>query len=118
MLRTTMVEPSTNSHLRGVTPFKVQVNFDIPLFEYQIDANALEKRLSLLKDYFFVQKFSNSEKITFTLLKALPHVRYWWETYCEKHVEDESAIFYQGPTWATFVDAFKEQYYPIGNYDD
>jgi hypothetical protein len=34
---TTMEAPSTNSHFRGVTPFKVQVNFDIPLFEGQID---------------------------------------------------------------------------------
>jgi hypothetical protein len=24
---------STRSHFRGVAPFKVQVNFDIPLFE-------------------------------------------------------------------------------------
>jgi hypothetical protein len=30
---TTMEAPSTNSHFGGVTPFKVQVNFDIPLFE-------------------------------------------------------------------------------------
>jgi hypothetical protein len=78
----------------------------------------LEKWLSLLEGYFSVQNFSNSEKITFTLLKSLPHVRDWWETYCEKHVEDESAIFGPGPTWETFVDALKEQYYPVGNYDD
>ena len=22
------------------------------------------------------------------------------------------------PTWASFIDVFKEQYYPVGNYDD
>jgi hypothetical protein len=96
----------------------VQVNFDIPLFEGQIDVDTLEKWLNLLEGYFSVQNFSNSEKITFALLKALPHVRDWWETYCEKHVEDESAIFGPGPTWEDFVDALKEQYYPVGNYDD
>jgi hypothetical protein len=31
---------------------------------------------------------------------------------------DESAIFGPGPTWVDFVDALKEQYYPVGNYDD
>jgi hypothetical protein len=113
-----MEAPSTNSHFRGVMPFKVQVNFDIPLFEGQIDVDALEKWLSLLEGYFSVQNFSNSEKITFVLLKALPHVKYWWETYCEKHVKDESAIFGPGPTWVDFVDALKEKYYPVGNYDD
>jgi hypothetical protein len=101
-----------------VTPFKVQVDFDIPLFEGHIDADALEKLLSFLEGYFSVQNFSNSEKIAFTLLKALPHVKYWWETYCEKHTKDDFAIFGPRPPWVAFVYALKEQYYPIGNYDD
>jgi hypothetical protein len=65
-------EPSTSSHFGGEMPFKVQVKFHIPLFEGQIYANPLEKLLSLLKGYFSVQNFSNNEKITFTLLKAIP----------------------------------------------
>jgi hypothetical protein len=83
-----MEAPSTYMHFKGATPFKVQVKFDIPLFEGQIDTKDLEKLLSMLEGNLFVQNFSNSEKITFTLLKSLPHVRYWWETYFEKHVRD------------------------------
>jgi len=30
------------SHFGGTSPFKVQVNFDIPIFEVQIVADALE----------------------------------------------------------------------------
>jgi hypothetical protein len=78
----------------------------------------LENWLSLLEGYFSVQNFSNNEKLTFALLKALPHVRYLWETYYEQHAKDEFAIFGPRPTWAAFVDAPKEKYYPIGNYDD
>jgi hypothetical protein len=74
--------------------------------------------LSLLESYFFVQNFSNGEKMTFVLLKALPHVIDWWETYYEKHEEDECANFGPGPTWEDFVDALKEKYYLVGNYDD
>jgi hypothetical protein len=117
-LPTTTKVPSTSGHFRGATPFKVKVNCDIPLFEGQIDIDALGKWLSLLEGYFSVQKFSKSEKITFTLLKALPHVRYWWETYYEEHDEDASAIFGRGPTWEAFLDALKEQYYHVGNHDD
>jgi hypothetical protein len=62
--------------------------------------------------------FSNSEKITFALFKSLPHVKNWWENYYEKHTKDESAIFGPRPTWVDFVDSLKDQYYPIGNYDD
>ena len=85
--------PSMSSCFRGATPFKVQVNFDIPLSEGKIDSNALEKWLILLEGYFFVQNFSNIEKITFALLKSLPHVKYWWDGYCERHEKDEYEIF-------------------------
>jgi hypothetical protein len=68
----------------GTSPFKVQINFDIPIFEGQIDANVIDKWLNLLEGNFFVHNFSNREKITFALLKVLPHVKDWWETFSEK----------------------------------
>jgi hypothetical protein len=72
----------------------------------------------MIEGYFIIQKFSNSEKITFTLLKSLHHVRDWWETYCEQHTGDESTIFGPGTTWVAFVDTLKEKHYFVGNYDD
>jgi hypothetical protein len=63
---------SSNNHFGGTSPFKVQVNFDIPIFEGQIDADALDKWLNLLEGYFSVHNFFDREKITFALLKALP----------------------------------------------
>jgi hypothetical protein len=75
---------SSSNHFGGTSPFKVQVNFDIPVFEGHIDVDALEKWLNLLEGYFSVHNFSYREKITFALLKALPHVKHWWETYWEK----------------------------------
>jgi hypothetical protein len=109
---------SSSDHFGGTSPFKVQVNFDIPIFEGQIDVDALEKWLNLLEGYFSVHNFSDREKITFTLLKALPHVKHWWETYWEKSSTEESGIYGAEPTWDFFVDAVKEQYYPVGNYED
>ena len=76
--------PSSSGHLGGTSPFKVQVNFDIPIFEGQIDAEALEKWLTLPEGYFSVHNFSDKETITLALLKALPHVKQWWETYKEQ----------------------------------
>jgi hypothetical protein len=43
----------------GVAPFKVQINFDIPIFEGQIDADVVDKRLNLLERYFSVHHFSD-----------------------------------------------------------
>jgi hypothetical protein len=74
-------ESSSSGHFGGTSPFKVQVNFDIPVFEGQIDAKALDKWLNQLKGYFSIHNFSVREKMKFTLLKSLPHVKHWWETY-------------------------------------
>jgi hypothetical protein len=71
---------SSKNHFGITSPFKVHVNFDILVFEGEIDKDALDKWLNLLEGYFSVHNFSNREKITFTLLKALPHVKHWWET--------------------------------------
>jgi hypothetical protein len=81
---------SSSDHFGGTTPFKVQVSFDIPVFEGQIDADALDKWLNLLEGYFFVHNFFDRENITFALLKVVPHVKDWWDTYCEKKAMEES----------------------------
>jgi hypothetical protein len=86
--------------------------------EGQIDVESLEKWLTLLEGYFSVRNFYDKEKITFALLKSLPHVKRWWETYWEKSSTKESGIYGADPTWDFFVDAIKEQYYPLGNYED
>ena len=66
---------ASSSHSRGATPFKVQVNFDIPIFEGQIDADDVNSWLNLLEGYFSVHDFSNWENIIFALLKVTLHVK-------------------------------------------
>ena len=109
---------SSNNHFGSTSPFKVQVNFDILILKGQIDVDALDKWLNLLQGYFFVHNFLIGENITFTLLIALPHIKHWWETYWEKISTEESGIYGAETTWDFFVDAVKEQYYYVGNYDD
>jgi hypothetical protein len=48
---------TSNNHSEGTTPFKVQVNFDIPIFEGQIDADVVDRWLNLLEGYFSVHEF-------------------------------------------------------------
>jgi hypothetical protein len=72
---------SSSDHAGSTSLFKVQVDFDIPIFEEQIDAYALEKCLNLLEGYFSINNFYDKEVITFALLKYLPHVKHWWEAY-------------------------------------
>jgi hypothetical protein len=108
---------SSRDHFGGASAFKVQVNFDILILEDHIDADDIEKWLNMLEGYFSVHNFSHRENITFALLKGLPHVKHGWETYWEKSSTEESRIYGVEPTWYFFVDAVKEQYYLVGNYD-
>jgi hypothetical protein len=48
---------TSNNHFGGMAPFKVQVKFDIPVIEGQIDADALEKWVNMLEGYFLVYNF-------------------------------------------------------------
>ena len=84
---------SSSDHFGSTSPFKVQVNFDIHVFEGQIDAEALDKWLNMLEGYFSSHNFSKREKTTFALLKSLSHVKHWWETYWEKSSTEESRIY-------------------------
>jgi hypothetical protein len=83
----------TSSSNGGAAPFKVQINFDIPIFEGQIDTDAVDKWLNLLEGYFSVHNFLNREKITFVFLKVIPHVKDWWETFYEKKEIEEPSLF-------------------------
>jgi hypothetical protein len=109
---------SSSGHFEGVAPFKVQFNFDIPLFEDQKDVDVVDKSLNLLEGSFSVHNFFNREKVTFTLFKVVPHVNNWWEICSEQKATEESTIFSIAPTWDSFKDVIKEQYYPVGSYDD
>jgi hypothetical protein len=66
------------------TPFKVQVNFDIPLFEGPIDVDVVDKWLNSLEGYFSVHNFFDREMITFSLLNVVLHVKDWWDTYSDQ----------------------------------
>ena len=109
---------TSNNYSGGATPFKVQIKFDIPIFEGKIDSNVVDRWLNILEGYFSVHEFSDRERIIFALLKDTPHVKDWWETYCEKKDETEPSLFLVVHTSNYFWDTIKEQYYPVGSYED
>jgi hypothetical protein len=74
--------------------------------------------LNLLEGYFSVHNFSNREKNNFALLKVVPHVKYWWETFCERKETKKPSLFTVMATWDSFRDAIKERYYHVRSYDD
>lgn len=84
----------------------------------KIDTDVADKWLNLLEVYFSVHNFSNRENIMFFLLKSVFHVKYWWETFCEKREAEEPSLFIVMVTWESFKEVMKEQYYRVRSYDD
>jgi hypothetical protein len=78
----------------------------------------VDKWCNLIEGYFLVHNFFDSENITFSLLEVMPRVKDSWETYYDQRSIEESAIFVVSPIWGSFRDSIKEQYYPIGSYED
>jgi hypothetical protein len=89
-------------------PLQGTCKFYIPLFEGPMYADVVDKWLNLLEGYFSVHNFFDRENITFALLKVVPHVKDWWDTYSEQRVIEESVLFLVSPTWDSFWDAIKE----------
>jgi hypothetical protein len=73
--------------------------------------------MNLLEGYFSVHKFFDREKITFALLEVVPHVKDWWDTYSEQRAIEQYEIFAISPTWDSFMDSIKEQYYHVGTHE-
>jgi hypothetical protein len=105
----TIEDASTSSgHFVGTTPFKVQVNFDIPVFEGNIDADILEKWVNLLEGYFSVYNFSDREKITFTLLKVVTHISLELENFYYKDMPKIEFFGYFGILDSLYNSKFNE----------
>ena len=79
-------------------PLGYKLNLIFLYLKEKIDADALNNWLNVLEGYFFVHNFINREKITFALLKEVPHVQNWLGTYWEKKSSDESRLFETNPT--------------------
>jgi len=63
---------SCQSHYGGVIPFKVQVNFDILVFEGQIDADVINKWLNFLEGFFWFVIFPIGKILPFHSSKSPP----------------------------------------------
>jgi hypothetical protein len=73
-----------SSSRRGVAPFKVQINFDIPIFEGRIDANVVNKWLNLLEGYFLSITFRIEKRLLLRSSKSFPMSKIGGRLYLRK----------------------------------
>jgi hypothetical protein len=62
----------TSSSNRGTAPFKVQINFDIPIFEGQIEIDVVDKWLNLIEGIFLSITFRINKRLLLCSSKSFP----------------------------------------------
>ena len=106
---------ASNNHSGGVTPFKVQVKFDIPIFEGQIDLDVVDRWLNLLEGYFSFHDFSDRENIIFSLLKATPMSKTSGKPTVSKRTRGTPLCSQPHPLG--IHSKMASRYYPMGSYE-
>ena len=88
---------SSESHSRGATPFKVQVNFDIPIFEVQRDVDVIDKCLNMLEGYFQFMIFPIGKILLLCSSKSPPMSRTSEKPTANRGTRENPHCFQQNP---------------------
>jgi hypothetical protein len=80
--------------------------------------DALEKWLNLLEGYFSVHNFSTGKRSPSHSSRLSPMSNIGGKLTGRKVPQRNLEYMGLEPTWDFFVDAVKEQYYPVDNYED
>ena len=95
------------SHSNKISPFKVQMNLDIPKIEGNIDAEFVDNWVQQLESYYAVNQLSESEKITIVSLKMSTSVHFWWENLSTKMEKEKEPI----DTWVKIFEYVRKDFY-------
>ena len=102
--RETLMRP----HSDKISPFKVQMNLDIPNLEEKIDAKSIENWVQQLESYYAVNQLSEEENITIVSLNMSTSIHFWWENLSTNMKKQEDPI----DTWVKFVEYVRKEFYP------
>lgn len=103
----------SSSHFRVATPFKVQVQFDIPIFEGLIEAIVVDTWLNLLEGYFSVHNFSNRNNILFCSSNIPPTLRIGEKPTMSKGSRRNPHYFHLHPLGNIFETVLRNNITPL-----
>ena len=78
------VSDQPRSTFDKVSPFKVQINLDLPNLEGKIYVDSVDDWIQQLECHFFVNQLSKAEKVTIASLKMLTSMHCQWENLLNK----------------------------------
>ena len=90
-----------------ISPFKVQMNLDIPNLEGNINTESIDNWVQQLESYYMVNQLSEAKNITITSLKMSTYVHCWWENLSTKMEKEEDPI----DTWVKVLEYVRKEFY-------
>ena len=94
-------------HSDKISPFKVQMNLDIPNLEGNIDAESIDNWVQQLESYYSMNQLFEAENITIASLKMSTSVHYWWENLLTKMEKEGDPL----DTWVKFFEYVRKEFY-------
>lgn len=106
---------NTNSCFQS-TPLKLEVKFDLPTFDGEVNAKKLDHWLKQIEVYYRIQKIVKDEdKIQLATLKMSGNALIWWKSCMQNYMENENeSLNVCLASWTHFIQLLRDQFYPLG----
>ena len=98
----------TRMNSEKMSPFKVQMNLDIPNLEGNIDAESVDNWVQQLESYYSMNQLSKAKNITIVSLNMSTYVHCWWEKLSTKMEKDGDPI----KKLDKFFEYIQKDFYP------
>ena len=105
------------SHSNNASPnmpyFKLDVKFELPIYNGDVDAEKLDNWIKQLEVYCRVQGITNDpSRIQLATLRMSGMALTWWESKIQQDLRKNGKII---SVWNEFIEVLRKQFYPLGH---
>ena len=91
---------------------KLDVKFELPMYDGEVNAERLENWVRQMEVYCSVQQIKDeATQIKLASLRLASTPLIWWQNKLQNGTQQVGNIF---PSWKSFVSALRKKLYPLG----
>ena len=102
----------SNKHKHDMSLLKLDVKFELPLYDGEVNAERLDNWVRQMEVYYSVQKIKDeATQIKLASLRLVGTALIWWQSKLQNGAQQVGNVF---PSWKSFISALRKQFYPLG----
>jgi hypothetical protein len=91
---------------------KLDVKFELPIYDGEVNAEKLENWVKHMDVYCSVQQIKDeATQIKLASLKLAGTALIWWQSKLQNRTQQVGNVF---PSWKSFISALRKQLCPLG----